>query len=776
MIRYSFFYTIVLVVCMIAPIVQAESFTIFTGQTIDLGTEQKVLLEDGDIGTIEAGGELKSSLNNGSTVWGENINVQILNDGIVISTGAFNSTLGAGASGAVITNNGRLTTTGFGSYGIYGNGDSLNATIIHSGTIITTGEEGHGISSGGDNAQITSSGTIDVSGLFALGIYSRGDNADITHSGTIITGNDNGYGILASGDNGIIKNSGTITTQGVAGYGIWTDSSSVRIEHSGAISTTANDTFGILSNGSSIIIDANGTIVTQGSDSHGVYLYGSDTSLDHRGTITVTGLGALGIYATGANNTIDVSGSVSATGAATQAIVGNDNPQNLNVLSGANIIGDIDLRGGNDVFTMSGGIFIGDIDLGDDDDVFTMTGGYIIGNIDLGGGNNTFTMTGGRIFKKFLGYLSHMSSSENTKAISNVVDQAFSSDSGMMDELDGITTVSELDAALGSLVPTVDGGAVVGSVSAGTAATQTVSTRLASLRSGTPAAGQGLASGDALAGDRNFWMQGFGTFADQKERQGFDGFDALTAGYAFGADKPFGNDLTGGLSFSYAATTVNSDSSANKTMIDSYQVTGYGSYKYGATFLDSMVSVAYNDYDGVRNIAVGSIEEQAKADYWGIQGSFKAELGREFKFDNEVKVTPSVAAQYNHLFIKGYTETDADTANLNVDRQNYDSLYLTAQSKFSRSYELTAGTLTPEFHVGYMYEALDEKVSTTSTFTGGGGSFKTTGFDPANHSLLAGVGLTFLNHDNLSLTATYDVEGKQDYISHSFLIKGEWQF
>ncbi len=37
----------------------------------------------------------------------------------------------------------------------------------------------------------------------------------------------------------------------------------------------------------------------------------------------------------------------------------------------------------------------------------------------------------------------------------------------------------------------------------------------------------------------------------------------------------------------------------------------------------------------------------------------------------------------------------------------------------------------------------DEKVATTSTFTGGGGSFKTTGFDPANHSLLAGVGLTF---------------------------------
>jgi uncharacterized protein with beta-barrel porin domain len=75
-----------------------------------------------------------------------------------------------------------------------------------------------------------------------------------------------------------------------------------------------------------------------------------------------------------------------------------------------------------------------------------------------------------------------------------------------------------------------------------------------------------------------------------------------------------------------------------------------------------------------------------------------------------------------------------------------------------------------------MYEALDEKVSTTSTFTGGGGSFKTSGFDPANHSLLAGAGLTFASLDNFDLKATYDMEMKDDYTSHSALLRGEWKF
>jgi len=53
-----------------------------------------------------------------------------------------------------------------------------------------------------------------------------------------------------------------------------------------------------------------------------------------------------------------------------------------------------------------------------------------------------------------------------------------------------------------------------------------------------------------------------------------------------------------------------------------------------------------------------------------------------------------------------------------LDSQNYDILYLILGSEFSRSYEIGDGILRPEIHIGYMYEALDEKVAMTSTFTG----------------------------------------------------------
>jgi len=657
-------------------------------------------------------------------------------------------------AGNTFTNSGTITAIGVGKvYAIYGAGD--------------------------DNAQ-----TINLlSGSNIQGSILLGDGGDIfTMSGGTITGNVD----LADGANVVNVTKGTIN--GIFDIGAATANPIINPSTGNIVSFLNPGATALESEGLNFAMSGTGTVIINGNvvDSSGSKL----ANLDHTaGTLRFVGNSAIdgALNSQGAGSILDI-GQYQVT-VAQNSIIGVGGSM-LKISVGGSLVATYgvtitfdpaliiypmaigDTSGQAIIFidgdeNTLGTMSISDVETLQNNMVTSLRMTYTLGLI---GQDMTITAA-----KNSGEMMAEMGLSENAVAVNTIVDQAFSSDPNMMNGFNGITEMPVLNAALKSLAPTVDGGAVVGSVSAGTAATQTVSTRLASLRTGIPA-GQGLASGDALAGDRNFWMQGFGTFADQKERQGFDGFDALTAGYAFGVDKPFGKNLTGGLSFSYAATTVNSDSSANKTLIDSYQATGYGSYKFGHNFLDGMVSVAYNNYDGVRNISVGGVEEKAKADYWGIQSSIKAELGREIRFDNGVTMTPSVSLQYNHLSINNYTETEADTANLNVDNQKYDSLFLTLKSKFSRSFDIKAGTMAPEVHIGYMYEALDEKVLTTSTFTGGGGSFKTTGFDPANHSLLAGVGFSFLHNNNYGVTGIYDMERKQDYISHSFLIKGEVKF
>jgi uncharacterized protein with beta-barrel porin domain len=366
--------------------------------------------------------------------------------------------------------------------------------------------------------------------------------------------------------------------------------------------------------------------------------------------------------------------------------------------------------------------------------------------------------------------LSTMASSVN-----DVVDDALSGDA-LLTELNSLSSTSSLNDALETLAPVVGGGAIIGAVSAGGAALSTVSSRIASLRTGIPA-GQGLSSGDEVEGDKYFWLQGFGTYVDQGKRDEIEGFISTTGGAAYGADKQINNNLLLGLAGSYAHTKVDTRLSKNSTTVNSYQGMVYGSYEFGNNyFMDAQVGFAYNDYDSKRFVNVGSVERTASADYEGYQILNKIELGQDMIFGNYFEFTPSLGLSWTHVEINNYTETGAGTSNLVVNDQDYDILNLTLRGELRRTWEINDGSLTPEIHIGYNYEVIDDKIQTVSAFTGGGNTFTTTGFDPANNSLLGGLGISFISANDFELIATYDMEVKEDFLSHSALLKGRWSF
>ncbi len=359
--------------------------------------------------------------------------------------------------------------------------------------------------------------------------------------------------------------------------------------------------------------------------------------------------------------------------------------------------------------------------------------------------------------------------------VNDIVDTAFSGD-GLLDELNGLSSNAQLKSALETLTPVVSGGNVVGSVSASVAALNTVSSRIGSLRTGI-SAGQGLSSGDEIEKGENFWLQGFGTYANQSQREGIEGFISTTGGVAFGADKQLSNAFLLGLAGSYAHTDVDTRLSKNFTTVNSYQGMVYGSYEFDNNyFMDAQVGFAYNDYGGERFITVGSVDRTATADYGGYQILNRIELGRDITYGNHFEFTPSLGLSWTHIEIDNYTETGAGTSNLVVNDQDYDILNLTLRAGLRRTWDISEGSLTPEIHLGYNYEAIHDQIQTVSAFTGGGNTFTTTGFDPAIHSVLGGVGIAFLSNNNFDFVATYDIAAKEDFISHSALLKGRWKF
>jgi outer membrane autotransporter protein len=159
---------------------------------------------------------------------------------------------------------------------------------------------------------------------------------------------------------------------------------------------------------------------------------------------------------------------------------------------------------------------------------------------------------------------------------------------------------------------------------------------------------------------------------------------------------------------------------------------------------------------------VGPLQRRATSDYSGQQFLSYLESGCKLK-DGNLEIIPLVALKYTYLYLDGYSETGAGALNLKVDSQDYHSLHLGAGFRIRRAFETKTTIFTPELRLRYFYDLLNECFETTATFSGGGTSFKTTGYKPAPSSLNLGLRLEFFNKKNLTLLVDAESSLKEDY-------------
>ena len=190
------------------------------------------------------------------------------------------------------------------------NGNRTNVTVINNGSITASDTQGDGVAqNNGSNFIFINNGIISTSG---------------TSSETVIN----------FGDNGSITNNGTLTTTGSV-QNVFTEGDGDQVTNNGIITASAN-------NASAIIVGKN-----SGS--------GVGSTITNNNTIRVTGSGSTGILMVNASGTtINNSGLISAEQSATAAIDGSNNSETLNLLSGSQIIGTIDLDDGTDTVNISG--------------------------------------------------------------------------------------------------------------------------------------------------------------------------------------------------------------------------------------------------------------------------------------------------------------------------------------------------------------------------------------------------------------------------------------
>ena len=138
----------------------------------------------------------------------------------------------------------------------------------------------------------------------------------------------------------------------------------------------------------------------------------------------------------------------------------------------------------------------------------------------------------------------------------------------------------------------------------------------------------------------------------------------------------------------------------------------------------------------------------AKAGNHAQQYSTQFETGHTFVFETtkHLEVTPFVSLGYNCLYMNKYKEDGANALNLTVHGDGFNQLEQGLGTKLA--YPLVAkktGTFIPSVKSAWLFDYMNDRFESTSSFAGGGPSFDSNGAKPARNGVLVGSELAFLN-------------------------------
>ena len=695
--------------------------------------------------------------------------------GVGILTGSSYSLTDSGAISAILAGTGTLTKTGTGTATLSGANTYTGKTSIQNGILsVSSINSVSGSASSLGMPTTIPNGTIDLGATTTTG--------QLTYTGTAVT-SDRVINLAGTTGGGTLDQSGT---------GLLKFTSALTATSAGVKTLTLQGSTTGTGEISGAIVDGGGTTSVTKSGTGIWTLSGTNTYTG--GTIISTGGGTLTVTNSSALGTGTVANNATLAVGTTNLTLGNTYTQN----SGSSLDLTANSSSSFGKITSTGKAAL----VSASSTVNVTVGGYIPNNTNLtiidtgstgitGGAPTTVNTSesGNPVYSPRVSFTSSISGNNliltadhtttgfaslannaNAQAAGTVLDNVTNPSSDMTTVLNTLEFLSnaQTTSALNTMTPIVDAGirdnsyaALNNFIGASLERSQSVLTAAAPGKS----AKTGVSSGDESKLN-GIWAKEYGSYLTQGTRQGIQGYDAWNTGTAVGLDRMFNDTLTLGVSGGYAYGNVDSDANNGRTNISSAQGAIYAGYQDANIpyFIDTVGSFAWNWYEGKRDINIGAINRTANADYDGQQ--YGAYLGGGYKFElgKSLELTPLASIQWNHLRLAGYTETDAGSMNLSVNRQSYDILQSGLGARIASPLKYKWGNFTPEVHAKWLYNFIGDDMAITSTYTGGGGSFTSNGAKPAKNGVNLGGKLSFDLKNDVSIIAECDTEMRDGFV------------
>ena len=277
--------------------------------------------------------------------------------------------------------------------------------------------------------------------------------------------------------------------------------------------------------------------------------------------------------------------------------------------------------------------------------------------------------------------------------------------------------------------------------------------------------GEGMSSGDNIFERAAMWVQGMFNKSKLDDTSKAKGFDADSAGVAFGAEKFVTDDTKIGIGYAYTNTDI--DGFMRSTDVDTHTAILYGEYKPSNWYVNGIATYGWSDYSEDKSVAGVGVKADYDVETFGLQ----AMTG----YDMQVKglgFTPEVGLRYVHIKQDAYK----DSADQKVSGNDSDILTGVIGAKISKSWELSNGMLIkPEARIAATYDLFNDDVNSVVTLANGS-AYAVEGEALDRFGMEFGAGVTAEVNDNVELSLGYEGKFREDYQDHTGLINAKYKF
>lgn len=338
-----------------------------------------------------------------------------------------------------------------------------------------------------------------------------------------------------------------------------------------------------------------------------------------------------------------------------------------------------------------------------------------------------------------------------------------------------LPSIAAFESALESLLPSVDQGLIVHTISLDQLILDHISNRLDQIRLGVDMVEKGYSAGDIGGGQGSYGPIFFAGTAKQSNVDGLRGYQATTAGAALVADTSIRCYGKLGIGIAAANTVIKPGQGTNVNFgnsISFYSIEPliYGSLDYCGLFFDAFAGVAYNNYRTIRNMPF--INQTANGKFYGVQTNGQARVGAIIPIST-LQFTPIAGFRYARLRQHAYAETGSPLANLTISGNR-----VTGTQGFYgiKIIEVSDPDVYPELHAYYVNDIRRPILQLTSRFSAGGPACTDRGATPARAGVDVGGSLSFLMGFGMLLTFDADVALRKKFTGYSGWIRVRWLF